>query len=496
MSSKLPGLLGLSTPVVEPLSGLTPSGPEGGLAHPRPDQFHRGGPTTRVRPRASPAPASEKPGLGVKAGVLALAPGQGLGLADLFTVPAADRDHGRSRAQAALGNSAPPRPDHPLVLHTQHVRERLAAEGLPTSAGGVEIHVLGEDARHPNPKAREHGPQVARAVAGPTGLGQGAEVFLPDPVRPPSAPEAAVRAQALRAGTLDLKDTLQLGVDRLVEPVDTARVELQSLRERVPADGKTRIANMSWGQSIQRVGTELAETAWADGRETPLLRDVNEALKRDGHPPIKTSDPRGRAKLEAYMVHALQQEVSSGPSKARIDAAKSALGDEVAQSRAAGILPIVAVGNEGNQKLLDAVPPEHRASLVPRFRDTIDDVPGLLMVGGSDIGKPGDPSDDRLYHRTNFGAHLIAPGENVPVAAPGPFGGTHARDVDGTSFSAPYVAGVAGLMLTANPKLGVDQLESILRDPRVLRDLPGEQRDGGGILDEVAAVRMARDLRP
>lgn len=401
------------------------------------------------------------------------------------------RSTASSRGEGALKELGAPDPGHPMMEHTETVRRRLAAAGLPTRAEGVEIHVLGE-----NP-AGSHGPSVVRSIAGPAGLGQGAAVHLHDPVRAPTSAQVFGGVQKLRAGTLGLEDTLKLGVDRLVLPVEGAALELAQLRTRVPKDGKTRLATMSWGESIERVSRELALDGGRGGPGSALLREVNRDLTAEGRKSIEASDPRLLPKLQAVLADRLQRETESPSSRARLEGARERLSQEVALSREAGILPMASAGNEGNPELVAQVPAAHRPRVEARFRSTLAGVPGLLIVGASELGRPGDLSDDRVWRNSNHGADLIAPGRRMPVGRPAADdpAASRPRDIDGTSFSLPYTAGVAGLMLAANPELGVSQLESILRDDWVLHDVPRDERDGGGVLDEERAVLRARAAR-
>jgi serine protease len=73
--------------------------------------------------------------------------------------------------------------------------------------------------------------------------------------------------------------------------------------------------------------------------------------------------------------------------------------------------------------------------------------------------------------------------------------GTRSRTpeaIDGTSFSAPYVAGTVALMLQANPSLRTSDIQHLLQS--TAKNIRGE-RDGAGVVDPVAAVRAARDFR-
>ena len=48
-------------------------------------------------------------------------------------------------------------------------------------------------------------------------------------------------------------------------------------------------------------------------------------------------------------------------------------------------------------------------------------------------------------------------------------------------------------MTEVNPSLTPDDIEKIMTDPAVARDIPDTDSDGAGHVDPVAAVRIARD---
>ena len=111
----------------------------------------------------------------------------------------------------------------------------------------------------------------------------------------------------------------------------------------------------------------------------------------------------------------------------------------------------------------------------------------MVRVGASDLGDPNTASDDKMADFSAPNVDITAPGANIPVGSQrrpvgfhgslkGAFGaafGTSpapikppAVNVKGTSFAAPYAAGVAALMVKANPSITPDQIESILKTPR------------------------------
>ena len=401
---------------------------------------------------------------------------------------------GTPRAQAALQSAARPASDHPMAVHAAEVRERLAAEGLPTTAEGSQVHVLGENPYSLDPEVREHGSQIARTIAGPAGLAQGADLHLADqrsgPFFPPpgatfeSQTARIGREMAVNNGTASYDDAMSHGVDRMETMVHNSATELEQLRGRLPADRSPRtvIASMSWGQSPFRVGLQIANTAIDQGNESQLVRDVNARRAAAGEDNLDVTSPQGAARFRGAIIEGLVGELDSPESKARMDSARGRLANEAKAARDAGILPIAAAGNE------------HAEGLPAGWDQSgIAGVPGILAVGAADIGDPTTPDDDVMGGFSSQGASVAAPGVNMPVGAAGLDGAP--QNVQGTSFAAPYTASVGALMIRANPDISPDQLHQILTSAEATTDLGGTTRDGAGLLDPVAAVRMARALR-
>lgn len=102
---------------------------------------------------------------------------------------------------------------------------------------------------------------------------------------------------------------------------------------------------------------------------------------------------------------------------------------------------------------------------------------------------------------------LVAVGTNLYTAAEtvSPGGGIYARDgyadVDGTSFSAPLVAGAAALLKSARPGLTAAQYRSLLVNSATPLSLApgiraGVQQSGTGVLDAGAALRSTLAAAP
>ncbi len=97
--------------------------------------------------------------------------------------------------------------------------------------------------------------------------------------------------------------------------------------------------------------------------------------------------------------------------------------------------------------------------------------------------------DDQLAGFSNFGStiDLIAPGvEMVSTAI-----GNGYNSVNGTSFSAPVVSAVAGLLLSQNPQLSPEQLRNLLKTSSEDLFSPGwDERSGAGRLNAFNALKV------
>ncbi|HBY94574.1 MAG TPA: hypothetical protein DEP84_11545, partial [Chloroflexi bacterium] len=143
---------------------------------------------------------------------------------------------------------------------------------------------------------------------------------------------------------------------------------------------------------------------------------------------------------------------------------------DLAALRAAGIFPVFAAGNNGPDG------------------ETIDSpgsYPEAFAVGAVD-------EENRIATFSSRGPsswhevkpEVVAPGTNIRSAYPG---GGYARG-SGTSMATPHVAGVAALLLQADPTLTLDRLETVLtRSARPLGQAPNNT-SGWGLVDAYAAA--------
>lgn len=143
--------------------------------------------------------------------------------------------------------------------------------------------------------------------------------------------------------------------------------------------------------------------------------------------------------------------------------------------------------------------------------------PCLTRKKGSFTGGPSCEGDERPEFPeltpiwgSNYGPHtdLLAPGTQLPsIDITGPAGfsastsfftsyqnGDYVKDMYGTSIASPFAAGVAGLMLAAEPSLTNEDIACILKT--TARDLgPSgvDNESGYGLIDAYAAVLAAQN---
>jgi uncharacterized repeat protein (TIGR01451 family) len=143
---------------------------------------------------------------------------------------------------------------------------------------------------------------------------------------------------------------------------------------------------------------------------------------------------------------------------------------DVSALRAAGILPVFSAGNEGPGQGTVNSPGSFGEVLAIGALDEYEVLAAFSARGPNPWG--GIKPD------------LVAPGVQVVSTFPG--GGW--ATATGTSMAAPHVAGLAALLLQAQPGLPVDQVEALLRETaRPLgQDVPNNDT-GWGLVDAYAA---------
>lgn len=140
--------------------------------------------------------------------------------------------------------------------------------------------------------------------------------------------------------------------------------------------------------------------------------------------------------------------------------------------RAAGVLPVIAVGNEG-----------------PASSRSPGNYPSVVSVGAiADTDEVADFSGSQRFKRADdpLVPDLVAPGVSIISCVPG---GAFA-EMDGTSMATPHVAGLAALLLQAKPAATAAELEkAILGSCRRPRSMP-ETRGNRGVPDAAVAFKL------
>ncbi len=166
----------------------------------------------------------------------------------------------------------------------------------------------------------------------------------------------------------------------------------------------------------------------------------------------------------------------------------SELKRSIERARDAGVLFVVAAGNDGIDQDKDKE---------PSFPAAFTDIDNMISVAATD-------SDDEIAEFSNFGTrsvHIAAPGVKILSTTVGnnyddvvarftdPTGKVEVIDWDGTSMAAPIVAGAAALIWAQEPNLTYRQVKArLLTSVRKVPGLKGTVLTGG-VLDVEAALR-------
>ena len=147
--------------------------------------------------------------------------------------------------------------------------------------------------------------------------------------------------------------------------------------------------------------------------------------------------------------------------------------DAISYAVSHGVLVVAAAGNDGQSPPFSTV--EYPAAY-----------PGVIAVGATD-----DTDSVAPFSSAGSELALVAPGMNI-ATYPIPLSGSLVGDESGTSYSTPLVAGVAALMLSANPSLSPQEVTSILETTAKDLGTPGwDPTYGYGLVQADAAVAAA-----
>ena len=173
------------------------------------------------------------------------------------------------------------------------------------------------------------------------------------------------------------------------------------------------------------------------------------------------------------VIDALERAIDRGPSVINMSFGFNGfdpfLADEIDIAFGTGSLPVAAAGNdflEGNQ--------EHSPASLHH----------VLTVASTN-----EANKSSTFSNRSLAVDLAAPGENIPVAVPTWFDASGFASGDGTSFSAPIVAGAAAWVWTARGSLDVTQVFDLMRWSALDIEDEGYDEDTGfGLLNIPGAL--------
>ncbi|MEU6883550.1 type VII secretion-associated serine protease mycosin [Streptomyces sp. NPDC046712] len=195
--------------------------------------------------------------------------------------------------------------------------------------------------------------------------------------------------------------------------------------------------------------------------------------------PIRQNDEKNSGKSDT-MAQAIDHAVAKGAHVINISqdttqplSPDSSMGKAVARALAKDIVVVASAGNDGmDGKLKNTYPAAF---------------PGVLAVASSDRN-----NERAVFSQSGTFVGVAAPGVDMVSTVPG---GGQCVD-NGTSFSAPYVAGVAALLRAKHPKWSAAQIVARIEQTAVRSVNGRDNHVGWGVVDPVKALADAPEPQP
>jgi serine protease AprX len=321
--------------------------------------------------------------------------------------------------------------------------------------------------------------------AAPPGLRLYEDPVLSLPDEPVQAPAADTGVAATRAPELWLQGFRGRGV--AVAVIDTGVAPHRDLGARLTAfhdlvNGRTRPYD-DHGHGTHVAGILAGDGSDAGGRHAGMAPEASVVA-------VKAFDHRGKARAST-VIQAIQWAVAnrqrlgirilnlSAAGRARESYRDDPLAQAVEAACRAGLLTVVAAGNEGPGASTIGSPGH---------------APGALTVGAADDRGTVDCQDDRVADLSSRGPtvdglpkpDLVAPGVGITSLAPGERG---YLTRSGTSMAAPMVSGAAALLLSARPDTQAPVLrQALVAGARPLARGGDAHAQGAGLVDVRTAL--------
>jgi membrane-anchored mycosin MYCP len=192
---------------------------------------------------------------------------------------------------------------------------------------------------------------------------------------------------------------------------------------------------------------------------------------------IKVSNSENQAISSATLASAIVEAVRAGAKVINVSidtpGDDPALRNAVYYALANNVVVVAAVGNDVQKTNSDGTATTQTGPFYPA------DYQGVLSVGAVDNDGNLAPFSDI---KTNVS--VTAPGMNVTSTFPGTHGNAYAAD-DGTSFAAPFVSGLAALLLSRYPHMSAAQVVQQIEETA---DGSTGVGTGNGLVNPVQAV--------
>jgi serine protease len=310
------------------------------------------------------------------------------------------------------------------------------------------------------------------------------------PDTPSPRPIVAVIDTGIRAGHPDLQGQLVPGYDFIKNPTSSLDGDGCDADPNDPGDAFIGVVSSWHGTHV--AGTVAARTVFGSGKEALGVAGAAwnarvmplRVLGRGGGTDADVMDAllyaagatNGCNALPAERADVVNMSLGGGGYSAAFQAA-------VLTARAQGVTVVAAAGND--------------SSSTPIYPAAFD---GVIAVAATDFERGRAPY-------SNFGTwvDVAAPGGDMSQDANGDgfgdgvlstlFDPTNGHYVygfyQGTSMAAPHVSAVIALMLSVKPDLGPADVDDMLRNGELTREIPGISLLGFGLIDAFKAVEAA-----
>lgn len=144
--------------------------------------------------------------------------------------------------------------------------------------------------------------------------------------------------------------------------------------------------------------------------------------------------------------------------------------------------------DQGMEEAIDTANSEGTIVVAASGNDGMENVSYPAAYDGS-VAVGSVDSDEQRSEFSNYGPELdvVAPGDDIYSTVPG----DDYEKMSGTSMATPHIAGVMGLIRSADSDISVDDARDVLND--TAQDAGSENEYGDGIADAEAAVEEADD---